>query len=117
MARFEIYHNPRCLKSRQTLERLRAAGIEPRVIEYLAHPPTKPRLKEILKLLGRGDPRALMRTAEPVYAELGLVRVTDPEALLDAMVAHPILIERPIVVKDGARAVVGRPPANVDALL
>jgi arsenate reductase len=117
MARFEIFHNPRCGKSRQTLARLTDAGITPTVVEYLIDPPTKKRLREILKLLGLADPRALMRTKEPVYASLGLARVTDPDALLAAMVAHPILIERPIVVKDGKRAVLGRPPENVDALL
>lgn len=117
MARFEIFHNPRCGKSRQTLARLTDAGITPTVVEYLHAPPTKKRLREILTLLGLTDPRALMRTKEPVYAELGLARVRDPDALLDAMVAHPILIERPIVVKDGKRAVLGRPPENVDALL
>jgi arsenate reductase len=117
MARFEIFHNPRCGKSRQTLARLEAGGITPTIVEYLQTPPTKKRLRELLKLLGFTDARQLMRTKEPVYAELGLARVTDQDALLDAMVAHPILIERPIVVKDGKRAVLGRPPENVDALL
>ena len=117
MARFEIFHNPRCGKSRETLARLTAAGITPTIVEYLIDPPTKKRLRELLKLLGFTDPRQLMRTKEPVYASLGLAKVTDPDALLDAMVANPILIERPIVVRDGKRAVVGRPPANVDALL
>jgi arsenate reductase (glutaredoxin) len=117
MARFEIFHNPRCGKSRQTLARLTDAGVTPTIIEYLTDPPTKKRLRELLKLLGFADPRQLMRTKEPVYASLGLARVTDADALLDAMVANPILIERPIVVKDGTRAVLGRPPENVDALL
>ncbi len=117
MARFEILHNPRCGKSRQTLARLTDAGIAPVVVEYLTAPPTKARLQEILKLLGFDDPRQLMRTKEPVYAELGLAKVTDPQKLLAAMVAHPILIERPIVIKDGKRAVLGRPPENVDSLI
>ena len=117
MARFEILHNPRCGKSRQTLARLTDAGVEPTIVEYLAHPPTAARLREILTLLGFDDPRALMRTKEPIYAELGLAKVTDPKKLVAAMVAHPILIERPIVIKDGKRAVLGRPPENVDALL
>ena len=117
MARFEIFHKPRCGKSRQTLARLTAAGITPAVVEYLTDPPSAKRLTEILKLLGFADPRALMRTKEPVYAELGLAEVTDPKKLVAAMVAHPILIERPIVIKDGKRAVLGRPPENVDALL
>ena len=117
MARYEILHNPRCGKSRQTLARLTDAGIAPTVVEYLTAPPTKARLQEILRLLGFDDPRQLMRTKEPIYAELGLAKVSDPQKLLAAMVQHPILIERPIVIKDGKRAVLGRPPENVDALI
>ena len=117
VARYEIFHNPRCGKSRQTLARLTEAGVTPVVVEYLVAPPTRKRLQEILKLLGFADPRQLMRTKEPIYGALGLARVTDPRLLLDAMVANPILIERPIVIKDGTRAVLGRPPENVDALL
>lgn len=117
MARFEIFHNPRCSKSRQTLVRLEEAGIAPTVIEYLTAPPTAKRLGEILKLLGFSDARQLMRTKEPIYASLGLARVTDQKALIAAMVEHPILIERPIVIKDRKRAVLGRPPESIDALL
>ena len=117
MARYEIFHNPRCGKSRQTLARLTDAGITPTIVEYLNDPPTAKRLGEILTLLGFNDPRALMRTKEPIYAELGLAKVSDPKKLVAAMAAHPILIERPIVIKDGKRAVLGRPPENVDALI
>jgi len=117
MARYEILHNPRCTKSRETLARLTDAGVAPTVVEYLKDPPTAARIREILQLLGLDDPRALMRTKEPVYAELGLAKVTDPKKLVAAMAAHPILIERPIVIKDGKRAVLGRPPENVDRLL
>ena len=117
VARFEIFHNPRCTKSRQTLARLTDAGVTPVVVEYLDAPPTAARLREILGLLGFDDPRRLMRTGEAVYKELGLAKVDDPAKLIAAMVAHPILIERPIVIKDGKRAVVGRPPENVDPLL
>jgi arsenate reductase len=116
MARFEILHNPRCSKSRATLERLRAAGVEPVVVDYLHAPPTRARLEELARLLGLDDVRGMMRTGEPVYAELGLAGASR-DALLDAMVAHPVLIERPLVVRDDARAVIGRPPTNVDALL
>ena len=114
---FEILHNPRCSKSRQTLQRLRDAGVEPAITEYLTSPPTAERLRAILRLLGLDDPRALMRTKETPYAELGLADVTAPDALIQAMVAHPILIERPIVIRNDARAVLGRPPENVDTLL
>lgn len=117
MARFEIWHNPRCSKSRQTLARLTDAGVTPVVVEYLTEPPNAARLQETLRLLGFADPRALMRTGEPVYKELGLATVTDPKKLVAAMAANPVLIERPVVIKDGKRAVLGRPPENVDALL
>lgn len=117
MARFEIWHNPRCSKSRQTLARLTDAGITPTVVEYLTDPPTAARIQETLRFLGFDDPRALMRTGESVYKELGLAAVTDPKKLVAAMAAHPILIERPVVIKDGKRAVLGRPPENVDTLL
>lgn len=107
-----IYHNPRCSKSRQTLQLLQEKGIEPEVIEYLKTPPDKATLKNILRQLGL-SPRQLMRTREKEYKELGL---DDPslsdEELIDAMIAHPKLIERPIVVTDKGVAL-GRPPGSV----
>lgn len=115
-----IYHNPRCGKSRATLQLLRERGVEPTVIEYLATPPDARRLTQLLKLLGLA-PRDLMRKGEAAYKEN---RLADPRlddaALVAAMVAHPILIERPIVVvKDakGERAALGRPPEAVLAIL
>jgi arsenate reductase len=117
MARFEILHNPRCSKSREALQRLRDAGESPEVVEYLTTPPSRARVEEILRLLGTDDPRAIMRTGEAVYRELGLAQETDRARLLAALVAHPILIERPIVIRDGQRAVVGRPPERVAELL
>ena len=107
-----IYHNPRCSKSRQALELLRARGVEPEIIEYLKTPPTKTELKRILKQLGLA-PRALMRKGEAPYKEKRLdnPKLTDDQ-LIAAMVADPILIERPIVVA-GARAALGRPPEKV----
>ena len=111
-----IYHNPRCSKSRQTLELLRARGVEPTIVEYLKTPPDASTLNTLLDLLGL-EPRALMRRKEAVYKDLGL---DDPnlsrEALIDAMVANPILIERPIVVGNG-KAAIGRPPEAVLAVL
>lgn len=107
-----IYHNPRCSKSRQTLSLLRERGIEPTVVEYLTSPPDNTTLAHLLDLLGM-EPRELMRTEEPQYKESGL---DDPnltrEQLIDAMVAHPHLIQRPIVVRD-QRAVLGRPPERI----
>lgn len=117
MARFEIWHNSRCSKSRQTLARLTDAGVTPTIVEYLTEPPTAVRIQKTLRLLGFDDARQLMRTGEPVYKELGLASVTDGKKLVAAMAANPILIERPVVIKDGKRAVLGRPPENVDALL
>jgi len=113
---FEILHNPRCSKSRETLQRLCDAGVEPLVTAYLETPLSRSRLEHVLRLLGTDDPRAIMRTGEAVYAELALAGA-DRAALLDALCAHPILLERPIVIRDDRRAVIGRPPSNVEALL
>ncbi len=111
-----IYHNPRCGKSRQTLELLRRRGVEPTVIEYLKTPPDKAALKRLLGLLGM-SPRALMRTKEKEYKEGGLDDPNlDDDTLIAAMVAHPILIERPIVLA-GGKAALGRPPENVLKIL
>ena len=107
-----IYHNPRCSKSRQTLDLLEARGITPKVVEYLKHPPSATELKAILKKLGI-KPRELVRRGEPLYAELGLEdRELSEDDLIRLMVANPILIERPIVVS-GAKAAIGRPPEQV----
>ncbi len=111
-----IYHNPRCTKSRQTLELLCKKGIEPKIIEYLKTPPSRAELKHILKLLGMA-PRDLMRRGEPAYKEQGL---GDPalsdEALIAAMVETPILMQRPIVLANG-KAAIGRPPELVFEIL
>ncbi len=107
-----IYHNPRCSKSRQTLELLREKGLEPEIIEYLKAPPSREELERVLGMLGL-EPRQLMRTKEAEYKELGLAdQGLSRGQLIDAMVAHPKLIERPIVIKDG-RAALGRPPEQV----
>ena len=107
-----LYHNPRCSKSRAALQLLEERGIEPDVVEYLKEPPDRKTLKQILSRLGL-KPRQLLRTKEAVYRELGLddPAVSDDE-LIDAMVEHPILIERPIAVA-GGRAALGRPPERV----
>lgn len=111
-----IYHNPRCSKSRQTLALLEERGISPRIVEYLKTPPSAAELKTILKRLGL-RPRDLMRKGEPLYAELGLKdRDLDDDALIALMVANPMLIERPIVVR-GGKAAIGRPPESVLEIL
>ena len=111
-----IYHNPRCSKSRQTLELLRDRGVAPKIVEYLKTPPSARRLGEILDLLGV-EPRAVMRTKEAQYAELGLDDPTlERDALIQAMIDNPVLIERPIVLA-GGRAALGRPPEAVLKIL
>lgn len=107
-----IYHNPRCSKSRETLQLLQERGIEPEVVEYLKSPPSKSRLKQILKMLNM-EPRQLMRRNEAEYQALGLEDTAlSREQLVEAMVNYPKLIERPIVV-NGDRAALGRPPQQV----
>lgn len=106
-----IFHNPRCSKSRQTLELLREHNVEPEIIRYLETPPTEAELKQIIALLDC-HPREAMRTKEKEYREQNL---NDPalseDDLIRAMVKTPKLIERPIVIR-GNRAVLGRPPEN-----
>lgn len=108
----EIYHNPRCSKSRQTLQLLQDKGIEPEITEYLKTPPSRDELIEILAML-KMEPRDLMRKKEAVYKEANL---DNPELtrdqLIQAMLDHPKLIERPIVIKNG-KAALGRPPESV----
>ena len=109
-----VYHNPKCSNSRRTLDLIRAAGIAPTIIEYLATPPARAKLKDLLRRAGL-TPRQAVRTKETLYRELNLDAVDD-DALLDAMVAHPVLIERPLVVTPkGVRLC--RPPERVLDLL
>jgi len=111
-----IYHNPRCSTARNTLERMREGGVEPTIVEYLKDPPSKTRLKKLIKDAGISV-RDAMRRKEAVYAELKLdnPKLTDDQ-LLDAMVANPILIERPFVVTEkGVR--LARPIEKVNEIL
>lgn len=111
-----IYHNPRCSKSRETLELLRRRGLEPEIVEYLKDPPDERTLDQLLRQLGL-EPRELMRQKEDRYAELGLDQSAHTrEELIRLMVKNPILIERPIVVC-GGRARLGRPPERVLEIL
>lgn len=110
-----MYHNPRCSKSRQTLALLQEQGIEPELILYLKQPPTTDELRTVLEQLGLA-PRDLLRTGESMYKELSLSDPTHTEdALIEAMVLHPKLIQRPIVIH-GEKAALGRPPEDVLAL-
>ena len=107
-----LYHNPKCSKSRQTLELLKQNGITPTIIEYLKTPPTAEALKAILVQLGF-SPRDLMRKKEAVYAENELDNPSlSDDDLIDFMIQNPILIERPIVLANG-KAALGRPPEQV----
>lgn len=116
MSNYTIYHNPRCSKSRQTLALLEENNIAPDVVEYLQNPPNAQTLGQILNMLGL-QPRELMRRNEAAYAENNLADETlSDNALIQAMIDHPILIERPIVI-NGGRAVLGRPPENVLELI
>lgn len=111
-----IYHNPRCSKSRETLQLLQDRGIEPDVVLYLESPPDAKTLKDVLKKLGL-KPRDLMRTKEAEYKDMGLQDSTlNDDALIAAMVACPKLIERPIVIH-GKKAALGRPPEKVLEIL
>lgn len=111
-----IYHNPRCSKSRATLELLTARGFSPRVVNYLETPPTAAQIEELLALLDL-EPREVMRRDEAEYSELGLAspKLTRKQ-LVAAIAKHPWLLQRPIVVIDG-KAAIGRPPEAVLAIL
>lgn len=111
-----IWHNPRCSKSRQTLALLNERGIEPEIRLYLKNPPSRAELAEAIAALG-GDPRALLRNGETRAKELGLAKETNDDVIIEAMLAEPILIERPLVLMPDGRAALGRPPEAVLALL
>lgn len=115
MSEFTIYHNPRCTKSRATLALLEDRHIQPTIVEYLKTPPTAAELKAIIGKLGI-KPEDLVRKGEDIYKEKYAGKSLTDAQWIDAMVRDPILIERPIVVS-GARAVIGRPPENVEALI
>ena len=112
MPGYTIYHNPRCTKSRQTLQLLRDNSIEPEIVEYLEEPPTRTELRQIVRALGI-PARELIRRKEKLFTEIGDadIRYSD-SAAINLLAEHPRLIERPIVVR-GSAAVIGRPPENI----
>ena len=110
-----MYFNPHCSKCRTAQGILAERGVDAEYLRYLDQVPTRDELERVMGLLGIDDPRQMMRTGEAVYKELGLADA-DRDALLDAMTTHPILIERPIVIR-GGRAVIARPPERVLELL
>lgn len=111
----KIYHNPRCRKSRETLALLHEAGTDPEIVLYLENPPTKSELKDLIDMLGI-SPMELVRRGEAIWKERYKGKDLNDDEVITAMLSHPKLIERPIVVK-GTKAVLGRPPENVQILL
>ena len=107
----KIYHNPRCSKSRQTLQLIKDANKEVEIVEYLNETPTKEELKDILGKLNL-NAEDILRKGEAVYKENFKGKTLSNDEWIEAMIKHPKLIERPIVVKDN-KAVLGRPPENV----
>ncbi|MGC4010987.1 MAG: arsenate reductase (glutaredoxin) [Pseudomonas sp.] len=116
MSQISIFHNPRCSKSRGALELLEERGIQPQIIRYLETPPSTTELKVLLGKLGIGA-RQLLRTGEDEYKELNLANpALGDDQLIEAMVSHPKLIERPILIV-GDKTVIGRPPEKVLEIL
>ena len=115
MQNIQIWHNPKCSKSRNAMTLLEEKGISADVVKYLESTPTKEQLTEVLKKLNMSA-RELLRTGEDVYKELNLKDENDEEKLINIMVENPILIERPIIIK-GDIAVIARPIENLEELL
>lgn len=116
MSKITLYHNPRCSKSRQTLQLLEEHGVTPQVVLYLETPPDAATLKTLVRKLGLARAHDLVRNKEAEYKAAGLNKDSSDDAVIAAMVKYPKLIERPIAVK-GKQAALGRPPENVLTLL
>lgn len=106
-----VYFNPRCSKCRAARALLEERGTQATYVHYLETAPARAELERLVRRLGLSSPRDMMRTGEAIYAELGLAEADDAR-LFDAIAAHPILLERPIVVR-GDRAVIARPPERL----
>lgn len=115
MQNIQIWHNPRCSKSRSALELLQTKGINANVVKYLETIPTKEQLKDVLSKL-KISAKELLRTGEDIYKELNLKDINDEEKLIEIMVQNPILIERPIIIREN-KAVIARPIENLEDLL
>ena len=115
MQNIQMWHNPKCSKSRAAMELLENKNIDANVVEYLKQIPTKEQIKDVLKNL-RISAKELLRTSEDIYKELNLNQIDDEETLIDFMVKNPILIERPIIIK-GDKAVIARPIENLSELI
>ena len=115
MQNIQIWHNPKCSKSRAAMELLENKNIDANVVKYLEQTPTKEQLKDVLSKL-KISAKELLRTGEDVYKELNLKDINDEETLIEIMTKNPILIERPIIIK-GDKAVIARPIENLEDLL
>ena len=115
MQNIQIWHNPKCSKSRAAKELLENKNIDANVVKYLEQIPTKEQIKDVLKKL-KISAKELLRTGEDVYKELNLKEIDDEDKLIEIMAEHPILIERPIIIK-GEIAVIARPIENLEELL
>lgn len=114
-ASLTVWFNPSCSNCRITRDLLAERGVDAEYVHYLEDSPNREDIVRTMELLGIDDPRAMIREKEPVYAELGLAGA-GPDALIDAMAEHPVLIQRPIVIR-GDRALIARPPERVLDLL
>ena len=115
MQNIQIWHNPKCSKSRAAMELLQNKNINANVVKYLEQTPSKEQIKDVLKKLNI-KAKELLRSGEDIYKELNLKQIDDEDKLIDFMVEHPILIERPIIIK-GDIAVIARPIENLEELL
>ena len=115
MQNIQIWHNPKCSKSRAAMQLLENKNIDANVVKYLEQTPTKEQLKDVLSKL-KISAKELLRTGEDVYKELNLKDINDEETLIEIMIKNPILIERPIIIK-GENAVIARPIENLEDLL
>ncbi len=112
---FTYWHNPRCSKSRHALELIQENGVDPKIRHYLSDAPSETEIRAVCDLLG-GPVINIVRTGEKVFSGLGLSAKSDEAVLIAAMAAHPVLIERPILIA-ADKAAVGRPPENVLKIL
>lgn len=115
LQKITLLHNPRCSKSRAALDALAAENREVEIVRYLENPLSEQEIRSILQKLQASSPRVMMRTKDDLYQQLDLDQATDDE-LINAMVKHPQLIERPIAIV-GERAAIGRPWDNIAAIL
>ncbi len=114
MSSIEIWHNNNCSKSRKALEILKDKGVDIKILKYLETNLNNNTIKDILKMLNM-KPKELMRKDESIYRELNLEDENDEDSLIEAMIKNPILIQRPIIIKDN-KAVIARPMDNIDKL-